>query len=177
MSFTGSPNSSRMPAFLYMCIYYVVKAVLNFLTLYSPSFCDEPTRRVRSGSAGGNGDVHLSGCRSANTHHHLETQLGTHSCQRQVGLMRNSPPRWLLIICTEIKINLQTKLANLDNITDYSAFMENAVQMILKVFALNITIVLLCWLLLMLLSEKHVLDCLGRLSQTKHLHLVKASLA
>lgn len=96
-SFTGSSNSSHMPAFffLYMCIYYVGKTVLILLTLRSPSLRDKPARRVGSGGAGGHGDVHLSGCRSANTHHHLETQLGTHSCQRQVGLMRNPPPRWL----------------------------------------------------------------------------------
>lgn len=79
-----------MPAFLYMCIYYVVKAALIFLTLCSPSLCDKPAGGVHSGSTGGNGDVHLSGRWSADAHHHLETQLGTHSSQRQVGLMIHS---------------------------------------------------------------------------------------
>lgn len=80
-----------MPALWYMCIYYVVKTVLIFMTLCSPSLCDKPAGRVHSGSTGGDSDVHLSGRRSADTHHHLETQLGTHSSQRQVGLMRNPP--------------------------------------------------------------------------------------
>lgn len=63
---------------------FVVTAAL--LVLYSPSLGDEHPRRVRSGCQRVHGDLYLPGCGGADAHHHLEAQLGAHSCQRQVGL-------------------------------------------------------------------------------------------
>lgn len=52
---------------------------------HSPSLCDKSSRRVGWSGAGVYSDIHLSGCWRANTHHHLEAELGTYSCQQQVG--------------------------------------------------------------------------------------------
>lgn len=65
----------------------MLKQLLISSIICSPALCDEPAGRVRRGSAGGDGDVHVSSCWSANAYHQLETQLGTHSTQQQVGLM------------------------------------------------------------------------------------------
>lgn len=82
---TGSPNSTHTPAFFVHM--HLLCGHNSPHPLRSPSLCDKPARRVRSGGAGVDSDVYLSGCWSANAHHHLEAQLGAHSCQRQVGLM------------------------------------------------------------------------------------------
>lgn len=69
------------------CAFIMLKQLLISSIICSPALCDEPAGRVRRGSAGGDGDVHVSSCWSANAYHQLETQLGTHSTQQQVGLM------------------------------------------------------------------------------------------
>lgn len=51
----------------------------------SSSLRDESSRGGGGSREGLHGDVHLSGHRSADAHHHLEAELGTHPCQRQVG--------------------------------------------------------------------------------------------